>query len=185
MAGGSLTILVPNYAMLQQVTQRVVCWSGGVAHPDTRRVQIVTATPVQAVRIPEEIFAAHGALRLEPGGSDLLSGYVAGSHITFTAANGASAALNPNTCLDNADAPQITNITMSVGGNPLQINMAWVNVATNGTVNITWGDGTSNNGAAESGNLNHTYPGGQRLYTIRVTDASVATAWTETTVYIP
>src|SRR5688572_24680338 len=86
MAGGSMTILVPNYKMLPQVAQRVLCWAGGVGGADTRRVQIVTVTPgPAAIRIPEEIFAAHGALVLEPGGADILSGYVVGSNATFSA----------------------------------------------------------------------------------------------------
>lgn len=184
MAGGTMTITVPNYAMLQQVAQRVTCWAGGVGDADTRRIKVVTATPVQAIQIPEEIFAANGALALEPGGADILAGYVAGTHVTFNAANGTAAFLNPNTCTDNVDAPEITSITMNVGGDPLVINMAWVNVPTNGTVDITWGDGTSDLAQVEAGNLNHTYPYAG-VFTIRVTDSSVSTAWVETTVYLP
>jgi hypothetical protein len=185
MAGGTMTILVPNYAMLQQVAQRVTCWAGGVGGADNRRIQINSwAQSGQAIVIPEEIFAAHGALTLEPGGADILSGYVAGTNVTFDANNGTVAFLNPNTCTDNTDAPQITNVTMNVGGNPKAINLAWINATGAGTVNITWGDGTATNGAAEASNANHTYPY-SGVYTIRVTDASVASAWTETTVYIP
>jgi hypothetical protein len=186
MAGGSLTITVPNYAMLQQVAQRVNCWAGGVGGADTRRVKIVTVTPgPAAVQIPEEIFAAHGALALEPGGADLLSGYAAGTNITFNAANGASAAQNPNTCAaDPAQSPTISTITMNVGGNPLAITLNYANFTGAGTVNITWGDGTATNGAAESGASNHTYPYAG-VFTIRVTDASVATDFVETTIFLP
>lgn len=185
MAGGSLTITVPNYAMLQQVAQRVTCWAGGVGGADTRKVQIVTATPVQAIRVPEEIFAAHGALALEPGGADLLSGYVAGTNITFNASNGNAAFKDPNTCAaDNAQSPTISTIAMNVGGNPLAITLNYANFAGAGTVNITWGDGTATNGAAESGASNHTYPG-PGVYTIRVADASAPTIWVETTIWVP
>jgi len=186
MAGGSLTITVPSYAMLQQVAQRVTCWAGGVGDADTRRIQIVTSYPVQSIRIPEEIFAANGALVLEPGGADLLSGYVAGTAITFNAGNGTTAFQNPNTCAaDNAAAPVITSVTMNVGGNPLAIGLVYANDTGAGTVNISWGDGTVTNGAAEAATVNHTYPGRPASYTVRVTDASVTTIWTETTVFLP
>lgn len=185
MAGGTMTITVPTYAMLQQVAQRVTCWAGGPGGSDNARIRVNSwALPGGALVIPEEIFAAHGALSLEPGGADILSGYVAGTHVTFNANNGTTAFLNPNTCTDNTDAPEITTVTMNVGGNPLVINMAWVNAVGAGTVNITWGDGTSTAGAAEASNANHTYPH-PGTFTIRVTDASAATAWTETTIYVP
>lgn len=186
MAGGTLTITVPNYAMLQQVAQRVTCWAGGVGGADTRRVKIVTVTPgPAAIQIPEEIFAAHGALALEPGGTDLLSGYVAGTDITFNAVNGTSAAKNATTCAaDPAQSPTISTIDMNVGGNPLAITLNYANFVGAGTVNITWGDGTATNGAAESGASNHTYPYAG-VFTIRVTDATVATDFIETTIYLP
>lgn len=186
MAGGTLTITVPNYAMLQQVAQRVTCWAGGVGGADTRRVKIVTVTPgPAAIQIPEEIFAAHGALALEPGGTDLLSGYVAGTDITFNAVNGTSAAMNATTCAaDPAQSPTISTIDMNVGGNPLAITLNYANFVGAGTVNITWGDGTATNGAAEAGASNHTYPYAG-VFTIRVTDATVATDFIETTIYLP
>lgn len=185
MAGGFLTITVPNYAMLQQVAQRVTCWAGGVGGPDTRKVQIVTATPVQAIRIPEEVFAGKGALNLEPGGVDLVSGYVAGTSITFNANNGTAALKDPNTCAaDAAQIPTISTIAMNVGGNALQITLNYANFAGAGTVNITWGDGTATNGAAESGASNHTYPYAG-VFTIRVADASAPATFIETTIYVP
>jgi hypothetical protein len=186
MANGSMTITVPSYTMLTQVAQRVTCWAGGVGGADTRRVQVVTSYPVQSIRIPEEIFAAHGALALEPGGADILSGYVAGTNATFDAANGTAAFQDPNTCAaDNAAAPTISTIAMNVGGNPLAITLNYANFTGNGTVNITWGDGTSTLGAAESGASNHTYPYRPGTFTIRVADASVTTVWTETTIFVP
>jgi hypothetical protein len=185
MAGGSMTILVPNYSMLSQVAQRVTCWAGGVGGADTRRVQIVTVTPgPAAIRIPEEIFAAHGALALEPGGADILSGYVAGTHATFSVVNGASASQNPNTCPASAAQPVITTIAMNVGSNPLAITLNYTNTG-NGTVDITWGDGTSTLGAAESGASGHTYPYRPGSFVIRVADASVPATFVETTVFLP
>lgn len=186
MAGGTMTITVPRYEMLTQVAQRVTCWAGGVGGADTRRVKIVTVVPgPAAIQIPEEIFAAHGALALEPGGADILSGYVAGTHVTFNAGNGTAAFRDPNTCAADAAQPVlISTIAMNVGGNPLQITLNYANFAGNGTVNITWGDGTSTNGAAESGASNHTYPYAG-VFTIRVTDATVSTVWTETTIVVP
>lgn len=185
MAGGSLTITVPTYQQLQQVAQRVTCWAGGVGGFDNRLITVVSSTPVPSIRIPEEIFAAHGALTLEPGGANLLAGYVPGSVITFNSVNGTAAFRDPNTCAaDNAQAPTISTITMNVGGNPLQITLNYANFAGNGTVNITWGDGTSTNGAAESGASNHTFPYAG-VFNVRVADASAPTVWTETQVSVP
>lgn len=186
MAGGSMTILVPSYTVLPQIAQRVTCWAGGVGGADTRKVQIVTVTPgPAAIRIPEEIFAAHGALALEPGGADILSGYVAGTNAVFNAINGTGAFQNPNTCAaDAAQSPTISTIAMNVGGNPLAITLNYANFTGAGTVNITWGDGTSTNGAAESGASSHTYPYAG-TFVIRVADASVPATFVETTIFLP
>lgn len=182
MAGGSLTITVPSYSVLQTVTQRVTCWAGGVAGINNQR-QIQIQSWNNSIRIPEELFSI-GALVLEPGGADLLAGYVAGTHITFAANNGTAAARNPNTCPADSAQPTITTIAMNVGGNPLQITLNYTNTA-NGTVDITWGDGTSTLGAAESGASNHTYPYRPGTFTVRVADASVPTTFVETQVYVP
>jgi hypothetical protein len=186
MANGTMTITVPNYAMLQQVAQRVMCWAGGVGDADRRRIKIVTVTPgPAAIQIPEEIFAANGALVLEPSGVDILADYVVGSHATYNAINGTVASQNPNTCAaDPAQVPIISNLALNVGGNPLAITLNYANFAGAGTVNITWGDGTATNGAAEAGAAPHTYPY-TGVFTIRVTDATVPTNFIETTIYLP
>lgn len=182
MAGGSLTITVPTYAALQTVAQRVTCWAGGVANPtNNRKIQILSNTP--AIVIPEELFSI-GALVLEPGGSDLLSGYVPGTNITFAANNGTAAFQNPLTCPADAAQPTITTIAMNVGSNPLAITLNYTNTA-NGTVDITWGDGTSTLGAAESGAAAHTFPYRPGVYTVRVADASVPTTFVQTQVVVP
>lgn len=184
MAGGSLTITVPTYPMLQQVAQRVTCWAGGVAGINNqRRIRILSTTPTPAVWIPEELFSV-GALVLEAGGSDLLSGYVPGTNITFAANNGTTGVQNPNTCPADAAQPVITTIAMNVGGNPLAITLNYTNTG-NGTVDITWGDGTSTAGAAESGASNHTYPYRPGTYTIRVADATAPATFVETMVFVP
>lgn len=182
MAGGSLTITVPTYSMLQSVAQRVACWAGGVgAINNQRRITVLSTTP--AIVIPEELFAI-GALTLEQGGADLLAGYVAGTHITFNANNGTTTGKNPNTCPADVAQPVITTIAMNVGGNPLQITLNYTNTGA-GTVDITWGDGTSTLGAAESGASNHTYPYRPGVYTLRLADASIPATFIETQVYIP
>lgn len=182
MAGGSLTITVPTYTMLQQVAQRVTCWAGGVAGINNQR-RITVLSTIRAIKIPEELFAI-GALVLEPGGADLLAGYVAGTNITFAANNGLAAGQNPNTCPADAAQPVITTIAMNVGADPLAITLNYTNTG-NGTVDITWGDGTSTAGAAEAGAENHTYPYRPGTYTIRVADASVPATFVETQVFVP
>lgn len=182
MAGGSLTITVPTYAALQTVAQRVVCWAGGVAGiNNVRQIQILSTTP--AIRIPEALFSI-GALALEPGGADLLSGYVAGTHITFAANNGTAAYQNPNTCAASAAQPTITTIAMNVGSNPLAITLNYTNTG-QGTVDITWGDGTSTLGAAEAGAAAHTFPYRPATFTVRVADAGTPATFIETQVYVP
>jgi len=187
MAGGSLTITVPNYAMLGQVGQRITCWAGGTGNfQNNALIQLRSTTAVPAFIIPESLFSI-GALVLEPGGANLLSGYVAGTHITFNANNGTAAFQNPNTCAADAAQPVVINsFATNVGGNPLAITMNYANETGNGTVNVTWGDGTTTAGAAESNAaLAHTYPYQPGTFTVRVTDASVSTVWTETTITIP
>lgn len=187
MAGGTLTITAPNYPMLQQVAQRVVCWAGGTGNfQNNAQIQVRPATPVPAVIIPEALFSI-GALILEPGGADLLAGYVPGTHITFAANNGLAAAQNPNTCpAESATPVTINSFATNVGGNPLAITMDYANFAGAGTVNVTWGDGTTTAGAAESNAaLAHTYPFQPGSFTVRVTDASDSTQFTETTITIP
>lgn len=182
MAGGSLTITTPSYSTLQTVAQRVVCWAGGVAGiNNVRQIQIQSWN--NSIRIPEELFSI-GALALETGGTNLLAGYVAGTHITFAANNGTATVQNPNTCAATPAQPLVTTIDMNVGANPLQITLNYTNTA-NGTVDITWGDGTSTLGAAESGASNHTYPYRPGTFVIRVADASVPATFTETQVYVP
>ena len=184
MAGGSLTITVPSYAALQSVAQRVACWAGGIAAPaNQRKIQITSTTATPAIRIPEELFSI-GALVLEPGGSDLLSGYVAGTNITFAANNGTAAFQNPVTCPADAAQPVITTIAMNVGGNPLAITLNYTNTGA-GTVDITWGDGTSTLGAAEAGAAAHTFPYRPGTYTVRVADASAPATFVQTQVFVP
>lgn len=171
---GSLTIFTSNYSQLQQVAQAVTCWAG----TDRNRVETVT-TPNTAIRIPESIFAGKGALALRRGGTDLLSGYVAGTDISTTV-NNASTAVGqaPVTCPARTNQPTIVSMTTNVGNNPLAVTLNYANVAAAGTVNVNWGDGTFTNGAAESNAaLAHTYPAGGVGFprTVTVTDASDAT----------
>jgi hypothetical protein len=179
---GSLTITVPTYAALQTVAQRVTCWAGGVAGINNQRqIQIKSTTP--AIVIPEAL-AAIGPLVLEIGGTDLWAGYVPGTNITFAANNGTATYVNPNTCAASPAQPLITTIAMNVGSNPLAITLNYTNTGA-GTVDITWGDGKSTLGAAESGAAAHTFPYRPATFTVRVADASVPATFVETQVYVP
>lgn len=183
MAGGSLTITADSYAQLKNVAQRVLCW----ALTDAGKIQTTTAAgpgTTTALRIPEEVFAGKGSLVLKRAGTDLVSGYVAGTNITYNAGNGAAVATNANTCPSSAAQPTVTSFTTNVGGNPLATSLVYANVAAAGTVNILWGDGTTTAGAAESGTSAHTYPL-SGTYTIGVQDASVLTDIGYITVHVP
>lgn len=187
MAGGTLTISVPNYAMLQQVAQRVSCWAGGVAgFRNVAQIRLRSTTTQPALIIPEVLFSI-GPLLLEPGGANLLAGYVAGTHITFSANNGLAAAQNPNTCAaDNAQVPLIDAVATNVGGNPLSVNLTYTNFAGNGGVTINWGDGSAlQTAAAETNTINHVYPFQPGTFVLRVSDTTDLTLFTETTIQIP
>lgn len=181
MPGGSIRVTVDTYFQLEQVTQRVLCW----ALTDKGKIKIDTGTPVPSVVIPEEVIAGKGALILKRGGTDLTSGYVASSNVTFGFGNNQLPMnQNPNTCAVITQQPNATSIATGIGGNPMATTLTYANFATAGTVNIDWGDGTATNGAAESGTSNHTYPG-PGSYKITITDASVGTDLGNTWVRVP
>lgn len=174
MAGGSLTISVSTYAQLQQVAQRVLCWVAAVNRP---RVRTTSNVPFTSIVVPEEAFGA-GALVLRRGGTDLVAGYVAGTHISYTTGNtNVAVGQDPSTCPASTNQPTIVSMATNVGGNPLAVTLNYANFATAGTVNVFWGDGTSTLGAAESdAALAHTYPNAGGIpYTVTVTDATDAT----------
>jgi hypothetical protein len=173
MAGGSLTITVNTYGQLFAAAQRVLC---DIAAADRVKVLTVTGANGQlALRIPEEIFS--GALTLKNGGSDILSGYVAGTHITYNVPNFGTSWLSPaitplSACVGDVQRVQVNSVATNVGSNPLAVTINYANFATNGTVNVYWGDGTSTLGAAESNSaLAHTYPN-VGAWMIKIEDAS-------------
>lgn len=180
MAGGSLTISVSTYAQLQQVAQRVLCWVGAA---NSIFVRTVSTVPFASIRIPEERFGG-GALVLRRGGTDLVSGYVAGTNVTYSVGNAnVAVGQDATTCPSSAAQPTILAMATNVGANPLAVTLNYANFAGNGTVNVAWGDGTFTLGAAESNAaLAHTYPNaGNITYTVTVTDASDATQFATAT----
>lgn len=171
MAGGSLTVTVPLYAAAPAVAQRLLCQMSAANRPYLRTDR--AASGGIAFVMPEERFPAN--ILLKRGGTDLLSGYVAGTNITYQVTSGNAIEQNVNTCPSSAAQPTTTGAAFltNVGGNPLATSLIYANVAAAGLVNIFWGDGTSTLGAAESGTANHTYAlTGQ--YQIRVVDATSA-----------
>lgn len=184
MAGGSLSINVEVYSQLPAVAQRVLCWASTAANKAAVKVNSAS-TPGSgwAIVVPEENFGA-GSLVLRRGGTDLVSGYVAGTAVTFNVANGTAVLQNVNTCPASTNQPTVSAFVTNVGGNPLATTLTYANVGSAGTVNIDWGDGTSTAGAAESGSSNHTYPN-NGLYTITVSDVSVPTDLGQVVVHVP
>lgn len=173
MAGGSLTLTVNNSRKLQALAERVLC-SLSAGNRDKVAVQMSRGDGKFGLRVPEEVFGA--TLLLKRGGTDLLAGYVAGTHIAVDVADADNISQAVNTCPASTLQPTTTAaLTKSVGGNPRAVTLAYANAGGAGTVNINWGDGTSTAGAAESGNANHTYPD-VGTWTISVADASDATA---------
>lgn len=183
MAGGSLTITTETYSQLPAIAQRVLCWMAAGNRGNLRVNSAASPGSGWALVVPEESFGA-GALVLRRGGTDLVSGYVAGTNITFNTTNGTAIVQNVNTCPSSAAQPTISAFTTNVGGNPLATTLTYANVGAAGTVNIDWGDGTTTAGAAESGSSNHTYVN-NGLYTITVSDVSVPTDLAQAVVHVP
>lgn len=180
MAGGSLTVSVSTYSQLAAVAQRILCWVAAANRP---RVRTTSSVPFLSIVVPEEAFGV-GSLVLRRGGTDLVAGYVAGTHVTYTTGNtNVAVEQNANTCAVSTNQPTINSMATNVGANPLAVTLNYANVAAAGTVNVFWGDGTSTLGAAESNAaLAHTYPNAGALtsvgnvpYTVTVVDASDAT----------
>lgn len=182
MAGGSLTITVNNYAMLKAAAQRVLCW---VADVNDRKVRTSSTTPVLSLVIPEEAFGA-GSLVLRRGGTDLVAGYVAGTNIFYNVSNlNVAVEQNANTCPSSAAQPTILGMTTNVAGVPLDVTLDYANVVASGLVDVFWGDGTSDLGAAESdAALAHTYAL-SGVYEVTVRDASVPTDLATATFVVP
>lgn len=185
MAGGSLTVTVDNYAQAKAVAQRILCWASTAANKLAIRTDRAASGNIAFV-VPEANFGV-GTLVLKRGGTDLVAGYVAGTHITYNAGNGMAIEQDVNTCPASTNQPTTTGASFNtnVGGNPLAVSLVYANVAAAGTVNITWGDGTSTLGAAESGTATHTYAVAPAVYKVTVADASVGTDISTMYVHVP
>lgn len=177
MAGGTISITVDSYAQLVPVTQTVLCWAAA----DRAKVRLDTQGRLPRVVIPEEIIAGKGSLLLRIGGADLVSGYVAASHVTFSAGNqNPASSMNPNTCTAKGAAGP--GASFVIAGRQVTVTVA---NGTNGTVKINWGDGTAETtGVAQTGSSAHTYAQ-RRSYTITITDESDAVATASFVVTIP
>lgn len=185
MSGGSLTVTFNDWAKAPNVVSRILCWMAA-GNRDKAQIQMAAGGGKFGVRVPEEVFGA-GSLVLKRGGTDLVAGYVAGTNIVYDAGNGQALDQSVNTCPSSAAQPTTTTATpvaTLVGGNPRAITLNYANVGAAGTVNIYWGDGTSNLAAAESGALGHTYPD-SGTFKIRVEDASSPADFAEFWVKIP
>lgn len=180
MAGGTLTVTVPDYAMLEQVAAAITCWAGGPSSANVRQIKTTTiAGPVSTAFVIPEALWSIGALTLKRAGANIVSGLVAGSHTTYFAGNGLAMDTNPNTCPARTNEPTITSITPT----GLSVSMVYANVTLSGTVNIAWGDGTSTLAAAESGTEVHVYPY-HGVFTITISDVSVPTDSASSTIVI-
>lgn len=177
MPGGTVTITADSQAQIVPVAQTVLCWAAA----DANKVRTSTQGRGLAIVIPEEIIAGKGALNLRIGGADIVSGYVASSHIVVNAGNANPASGRPYAACTakGAAGPQVT---FAVSGRTVTVT---VNNGSNGTVRISWGDGTADStGVAQNGTPTHTYawPGN---YTVTVTDEDTATATASFVVNIP
>lgn len=180
MAGGSLTVSVATNNMASAVAQRILCQLTNGNKPKLRTD--TSRGPGMSFVLPEEAFPAN--ILLKRAGTDLLSGYVAGTNITVVVDNVGAFEQNVNTCPSSAAQPTASAFVTNVGGNPLATTLTYANVGSAGTVDILWGDGTSTLGAAESGSSNHTYPN-NGYYAITIRDASSPTDLAVTQVHVP
>jgi len=177
MPGGTVTITADSQQQLVPVAQTVLCWAAA----DANKVRTSSQGRSLAIVIPEEIISGKGALNLRAGGADIVSGYVASSHVVVNAgnANPASGRTYAACAAKAAAGPQLS---FAVAG---RVVTATVNNGALGTVSINWGDGSAvTTGVAQTGTSVHTYawPG---TYTVTVTDESVGTDVATFTVVIP
>lgn len=168
MPGGTVTITADSYGQVAPIAQTVLCWAAA----DAGKIRTSTQGRSTAIVIPEEVIAGKGALNLRIGGADIVSGYVAGSHIVVAAGNSNPASGRPYAACTakGASGPQLT---FAVAGRSVTATV--INTG-NGTVSINWGDGTAvTTGVAENGTSVHAYawPG---TYNVTVTDESAPTA---------
>lgn len=168
MAGGTVRITVDSNAQLVPVAQTVLCWAAA----DASKIRTDSQGSRMAIVIPEEVISGKGALNLRIGGADIVSGYVAGSHITVAAGNSNPASGRPYAACaaKGANGPQLT---FAVAGRSVTATV--INTGL-GTVSINWGDGSAvTTGVAEAGTSVHAYawPG---TYNVTVTDESVPTS---------
>lgn len=181
MPGGSLTINVPDYKMLAQVAQSITCWAGGPGSAGAAKIKVVTGTgpsPASFV-IPEELWAT-GALVLKRGGTNIVSGLVAGSNTTYYAGNGLAMTMDPNTCAARTNQPTITSVTNT----GLSSSIVYANVAAAGTVDFIYSDGTQALAQAESGTVVKVWPS-SGIWTITIRDTSVPTDASSQTITVP
>lgn len=166
MAG--LTILAPNYKLLQSVAQRVLCWAGtGLRN----RVQVNTSTtPVTSIFVPELLVLALGPLSLRDNGPDITAGYVAGNNFTFFAANGEATFQDPGTCALLIQPPEIIDFVVT-NAVLLETELTYDNSAAGNGVFVDWGDGVVEDLSGDpNGTFPHTYPL-SGVYTVQVIDA--------------
>jgi hypothetical protein len=168
MPGGTITITADSYGQIVPVAQTVLCWAAA----DANKIRTSTQGRGLAVVIPEEVIAGKGALPLRIGGADIVSGYVAGSHVVVSAGNQNPASGRPYAAC-TAKGVAGPQLSFAVAGRQVT---ATVNNGVLGTVRISWGDGTPDStGVAQTGTSVHTYawPG---TYTVTVTDEDTPTA---------
>jgi hypothetical protein len=170
----SIEITVDTYEQLGPVLQRVLCWAAA----DKAKVRLDTQGNLPKVVIPDAVPSGKGSLLLRRGGADLASGHTVGVVTTVNSAGVQASAQDVNTCPASTNQPVVSAVAYNVGGNPRTITLTYATVASNGTVDIEWGDGTTTAGAAESGTSNHTYPQ-PGSYRVRVLDASAPANFTE------
>lgn len=168
MPGGTIRITVDSNAQLVPVAQTVLCWAAA----DAAKIRTDSQGSRLAVVIPEEVISGKGALLLRIGGSDIVSGYVASSHVAVSAGNNSPASSRPYAACTakGAAGPQLS---FAVAGRSVT---ATVNNGALGTVKINWGDGTAETtGVAQTGTSVHAYawPG---TYNVTVTDETDAVA---------
>lgn len=187
MAGGSLTITGDTWFKMQSIAERVLCWVAAVSAANVPLVQAQMSPGGAkfAIRVPEEAFGG-ATLVLKRGGTNLVSGYVAGSNIVYDAGNGQSIGQNVNGCPASTNQPTTTGtppVVLNVGAVNRAVTVNYANVGSGGTVNIYWGDGTTTLAAAETGSPTHTYPD-TGTWRLRIEDVSDPTQFADFTIQI-
>lgn len=140
--------LRPVDGNLQEVAQRLVCWSLG-----DYRVRVRTGSKPTIISVDREICREnrYGPLQLKPGGPIIACDPNAASPVIIDVYQDHVVYLDPNTCVEQ-DTTLDADWVAATAQRTIRVNVTGV-----ANIRIQWGDGTLDYHGPSSGGITHTY----------------------------